>query len=215
MDRIRSAARHAQRTGRGAGRGQARRGAARRPNPAVGEDPRRGIRGHRSVAELARALPVPEPAGLARSGNPRLRRPELRARTTGARRRHRSDAADQGRLRLRGRRNHGINDTADVVRAAPRRLPGLRPYHDFRYARPRAARRLCQRLSQNGQCQGGSSRGGRCDACLGAGGMRRGGRLVRTRSDQRNFRRRRPCGARHRPRLRRRRSDRRRHLRLR
>ena len=61
------------------------------------------VRFDRSVAELAGALPVSQPAGFARSGNPRLCRRELYAGAAGSRRRRRSHAADQGRLRLRGR----------------------------------------------------------------------------------------------------------------
>ena len=64
-----------------------------------------------------------------------------------SRSRDRADRPAQGRHRLRDRRDHRHHHAADVVRAAPRRMPGFRAHHDLRPARHRSARRLCQRLS--------------------------------------------------------------------
>ena len=83
----------------------------------------------------------PSRHGVARSRDPRLCARELSAGPAGARRRDRPDAADQGRFHLRDRRHHGDDHAADVVRAAPRRLPGLRAYHDLRDCAASACRR--------------------------------------------------------------------------
>ena len=66
----------------------------------------------------------------------------------------------------------------------------------------------------SGYLRTGRARRRRRHACLGAGVVRGGRRLARARSDQRDFCRRRPRRPRDRPRLRRCRPDRRRHLRL-
>ena len=80
----------------------------------------------------------------------------------------------KARFRLRGRRHDGDDDAADVVRAAPRRLPGLRAYHDLRAARPRPAGGLCQRISAHGPARRReAARRRRRDACLGDGVVRR------------------------------------------
>ena len=78
------------------------RGAPPKPisDACLGGRPRLGFRLRRSVAAGAVALSVPEPAGLARSGNLRLRGLELSRRTDGPRRRGRSDEPHQGRIRL-------------------------------------------------------------------------------------------------------------------
>ena len=100
------------------------------------------------------------------------------ARPLRARCRDRAEQPPQGRHRLRDRRHHGHHHAADVVRAAPRRLPGFRAYHDFRAARPRPAGGLCQRLSALGAGERRRALAGqRGHACLGAAMVRRRRRL--------------------------------------
>ena len=52
-------------------------------------------------------------------------------------------------FRLRPGRDGGEHAGAGRLRASSRRVPGLRPYHDRRLARPWPARALCQRLHPN------------------------------------------------------------------
>ena len=72
-------------------------------------------------------------------------------------------------------RYDGHHHAADVVRAAPRRLPGLRAHHDFRAARHRPAGGLCERLpAHHAANRPDAIARRRRDACLGAGLVRRG-----------------------------------------
>src|SRR6266404_5902894 len=73
-----------------------KRDVAPEATPPLGGDSRGGVRLHRSLAQLSRALPVPEPPSLARSRDSRLCRRQLFGRASGHRRRRRSDATDQG-----------------------------------------------------------------------------------------------------------------------
>ena len=75
---------------------------------------------------------------------------------------------------LRYWRDHRHHDAADVVCAAPRRLPGLRAYHDFRTARHRLAGGLRERLSADDAANRSDAIAGRRrHACVGAGLVRR------------------------------------------
>ena len=110
-----------------------------------------------------------------------------------------------------------LDHAADVVRAAARRLPGLRAHHDLGPARARPAGGLCQRLSAHRSTRPARSGSTGADAmhawvlvwCGEEAGWLG---LDPTNADPR---RRRSHRARDRPRLCRRRADRRRHLRVR
>ena len=82
-------------------------------------------------------------------------RAELSAGAAGARGRDRADEPHQGDFAYRSAPPR-VDHAADVVRAAPRRLPGFRAYHDLGPARPRPAGRLCQRLSAHRAAAGAS-----------------------------------------------------------
>ena len=113
------------------------------------------------------------------------------------------------RLRLRLHRRADPGDR--YLRGPARGLPGLRPDHDQRPARPGAAHGLCQRLPAHlsgarPAAPGRRRRHPRLDRPV----VRRSGRLDRLRPDQCPRRGRGSHRAGHRPRLRRRRADRRR-----
>ncbi len=96
-----------ERTGSGAGRGQARC-CAPPASPAWEAVSRRGLRRDRHIAAIARAFPVRQPAGLARSGNPRLcRRQSFPPRAGRCSTALDLNGTDQGRHDLRDRRHHG------------------------------------------------------------------------------------------------------------
>ena len=71
-------------------------------------------------------------------------------------------------------RDHRHHDAADVVCTAPRRLPGLRAYHDFRTAWHRLAGGLRERLfADDAANRSDAIAGRRRHACVGAGLVRR------------------------------------------
>ena len=189
-----------------------------RRDAAVGERARDDVREPR---DLGPQSPVhfiyPEPPDLARSGNPRLCaarafRPDARSSPAPSR----LMKPDQGRLHLRARRHHGDHRAVDVVRAAARRLPGFRAYHDFRACAASACRPPMSSGYLRTVPRSGAARLEGADAmhawvmvwCGDA-------RLVGPRPDQRPHRERRSCGSARRSRLCRRSADRRRHARLR